>query len=292
MKISTKTIWIIIVCALLCLVIIPLVINVLFKIDLGICVLQSEWDAGDALAFYGSVLSVLLTVIGVFLTIRYENNKAKKEDSIKYKPILELDGINLNEKCGYREVGLGYGISYSNDNPNKEQILKRFSENLCGKRPKYQLYFKNVGRGETFNARLESFKIKSLNWTDISNMVSNYSTPQYIGEIIADGYLGVYVYLPDYLLLPKDTSNINYFDLCTELTITYSDMFDRMKYKSVLYIHHKITVTGIEELTPDVYDDNYHYVKVKYEPYDPMPSKMIFSKKKGEYVHEHEYIIE
>lgn len=292
MKINTKTIWIIIVCALLCLVIIPLVINVLFKIDLGIRVLQSEWNAGDALAFYGSVLSGLLTVIGVFLTIRYENNKAKKEDSIKYKPILELDGINLNEKCGYREVGLGYGISYSNNNPNKEQILKKFSENLCGKRPKYQLYFKNVGRGETFNARLESFKIKSLNWTDISNMDSNYSTPQYIGEIIADGYLGVYVYLPDYLLLPKDTSNINYFDLCTELTITYSDMFDRMKYKSVLYIHNKIKVTGIEELTPDVSDDNYHYVKVEYKPYDPMPSKMIFSKKKGEYVHEHEYIIE
>ena len=292
MKFGAKTVWILIVCTLLFLVIIPLGINILFKVDLGICVLRSEWDAGDALAFYGSVLSGLLTVIGVFLTIRNENNKAKKDDSIKYKPILELDGINLNEKCGYREVGLGYGISYSNDNPNKEQLLKKFSENLCGKRPKYQLYFKNVGRGETFNARLESFKIKSLNWTDISNMDSNYSTPQYIGEIITDGYLGIYVYLPDYLILPKDTSNIKFFDLCTELTITYSDMFDRMKYKSVLYVHHKITVTDVEELTPDVYDDNYHYVKVKYEPYDPMPSKMIFSKKKGEYVHEHEFVIE
>lgn len=292
MKSSAKTIWIMIVCVLFFLIAISLGINILFKIDLGIDMLQSEWEAGDALSFYGAVLSGMLTVIGVFLTIRNENDKDKNDDSIKYKPILKLDGINLDEKCCYREVGLDYAIAYGNDNPNKEQIFRKYCENLCGESPKYQLYFKNVGRGETFNARLENFKIQSLNWTDISNINSSYSTPMYIGEINKDGYLAVYVYLPDYLILPKETPNIKFFNLCTELTITYSDMFDRMKYKLILYVHHKITITGIEQLAPDVPNDKYHYVKVKYEPYDSITEKMIFSQKKGDYVHEHEYVIE
>ena len=264
----------------------------MFKFNLGISFLQSEWDAGDALAFYGALLSGVLTVVGVFLTIRNENNKAKKDDSIKYKPILELHGINLSENCGYREVGLGYSVSCSNDNPNKELIEKIFLDNLCGKHPKYKLFFKNVGRGETYNARLENFEVHSLNWKDISDIESNYSTPQYIGEINKDGYLGVYVYLPNYLILPKNTSNVTYFDLCTKLTITYSDMFDRIKYKSILLIHHKINILEIPAVSPELSDENYHYVKVEYVPYDPMPSKMIFSKVKGDFVHEHEYIVE
>lgn len=79
---------------------IPLGINILFKIDLGIDMLQSEWEAGDALSFYGAVLSGMLTVIGVFLTIRNENNKAKNDDFIKYKPILELNGMIFSQKKG------------------------------------------------------------------------------------------------------------------------------------------------------------------------------------------------
>lgn len=292
MKEKTKNIILIILSGIILVFLVPLLISVMFKFNFSISFLQSEWDAGDALAFYGALLSGALTVVGVFLTIRNENNKAKKDDSIKYKPILELHGINLSETCGYREVGLGYSISLSNNNPNKELIEKFFLENLCGKQPKYKLFFKNVGRGETYNARLENFEVHSLNWEDISNLSSNYSTPQYIGEINKDGYLGVYVYLPNYLILPKDSSSVKYFDLCTKLTISYSDMFDRIKYKSILCVHHRIKTLESPDIAPEVSDENYHYVKVEYLPYDTTLSKIIFSKRKGDFINEHEYIVE
>lgn len=42
---------------------IPLLINVLFKYDFEIPLLQSEWTAGDALNFYGSILTFLGTIV-------------------------------------------------------------------------------------------------------------------------------------------------------------------------------------------------------------------------------------
>ena len=53
------------------LVVVPLLINFLFKMDFGIELLRAEWDAGDALSFYGGLLAALLAVYGVYLSIDY-----------------------------------------------------------------------------------------------------------------------------------------------------------------------------------------------------------------------------
>lgn len=49
--------------------IIPIGINVLFKFDLNIWWLESEWLAGDALVFYGSIISTIIGIVGVYITI-------------------------------------------------------------------------------------------------------------------------------------------------------------------------------------------------------------------------------
>lgn len=89
-----------------------------------------------------------------------------------------------------------------------------------------------------------------------------------------------------------DSSSVKYFDLCTKLTISYSDMFDRIKYKSILCVHHRIKTLESPDIAPEVSDENYHYVKVEYLPYDTTLSKIIFSKRKGDFINEHEYIVE
>ena len=42
---------------------IPLLINILFKFDFNIWWLESEWSAGDALNFFGSILSFIGTIV-------------------------------------------------------------------------------------------------------------------------------------------------------------------------------------------------------------------------------------
>ena len=55
--------------ALICVVIllllmgVPFVINILFKINATTDILVAEWSAGDALRYYGAILSFLGTVV-------------------------------------------------------------------------------------------------------------------------------------------------------------------------------------------------------------------------------------
>lgn len=70
-------------------IIFPIIINIAYKLKNPIFILQSEWNADTALLFYGTILSFL----GIFLTIRY-NEKNHKIDLInKVKPFLILREI-------------------------------------------------------------------------------------------------------------------------------------------------------------------------------------------------------
>ncbi len=266
---------------LLIIVLIPILLNILFKIDLGIWIFQSEWGAGDVLSFYGSLLSGLLTVVGVFLTLKHESKEKRNDEAIKYKPILEFNGINQEINCPCREAGLGYAISLPIDS-NNERLQKLFFEHQYCNNPKYIINFKNVGRGETFNARLEELEIKKNEWTEASGIHSSYTYSQYIGEIIKDGFFNVHMNLPDYLILPQECDN-DYFELSIKLHIIYSDMFDKNHYRYTLHILHKVYINQIEDLSP-ICPENFQYAKVNYNIVQIMPEKKIYSKDQNKYV--------
>ena len=70
--------------ALICVVIllllmgIPFVINILFKINTTTDIFVAEWSAGDALGYYGAILSFLGTVVLGALAL-YQNHIIKTE---------------------------------------------------------------------------------------------------------------------------------------------------------------------------------------------------------------------
>lgn len=152
--------------------------------------------------------------------------------------------------------------------------------------------FQNVGRGETFNAVVDKFAVKDKNWSDISYIDSNVNCNQYIGEIIQNGYFYIRVNLPDYLILPKKLENQKWFELATELSVSYSDMFNRIRYRTILHIRHKIFVEEEIQPAPSINRDDYHYVKVHYEPYQIMPYKEIYSSIKNAFVNENKIVLD
>lgn len=285
----------IILWSIFCVIIIPIILNLLYKFDSGICIFQTEWQAEDTLSFYGDILGAAVTVIGVVWTINNERKERKKDNSILYKPILELVQVNpqtLPMACGYREVGLGYQIGFRNDQTETEKLTEIFFEQQRQNNPKYVLLFQNVGRGETFNAVVDKFVVKDKNWSDISYIDSNINCNQYIGEIIQNGYFCVRVNLPDYLILPKSLENQKWFELVTELSVSYSDMFNRVRYRTILNIRYKIFVEEEVQPTPSIARDDYHYVKVHYELYQIMPQKKIFSPIKNAFVNENKIVLD
>lgn len=57
---------------------VPVIIHIVFKIDSGISFLEAEWEAGDVLAYYGSILSFIGTVVLGALAL-YQNKLIKEE---------------------------------------------------------------------------------------------------------------------------------------------------------------------------------------------------------------------
>lgn len=77
-------------------IVIPGLINALFKLDLGIELFRAEWDAGDALSFYGMLLAAILAVCGVCMTIDYSNRNYR--DDLRNKVLPFFSVYNLKTK--------------------------------------------------------------------------------------------------------------------------------------------------------------------------------------------------
>lgn len=242
--------------------------------------------------FYGGVLSGLFTLVGVLITIKYERNVKKEEDLVTYKPILAVEGINFDVNCSVREVGLSMGFSSSISDPDKEKKQEKFYKQMKENNPKYRLIIRNKGRAETFNAVLEKFEVASVNWEKETNLYSNYSGGQYVGEILKDGYFGIDVNLPNYLFMPEKMEGILWYELRTNTVITYSDMFDKRKYQYTIHTVYKVVIDQYQEEQPYFYKDKYKYAMVHYEIDSIMPEMKIYSNKKKEYIHEQKYIKE
>lgn len=279
---TKNNLWKLISCVFVALIIIPVLINTLYKIDIGIWFLQSEWKAGEMLSFYGAILSAVGTVLGVVYTIRNDYRLRSKENTILYKPILELVGINtiLSDLVISRDVGIGYPISLSSTDIDSYY----FFEQQQSLNPKYILLFRNVGRGETLNTVVNSFNVVEVNWEDISYLQPNINENQVVGEIVQGGEFVVNMNLPTYLIMPKNQSDCSWYELRAELIISYSDMFAKNRYQRKYHFIFKVIVEDEVTPAPNISSDEYHYVSVRYEFLGVLPSKFVYSEKHNKFI--------
>lgn len=254
-------------------------------------ILTDNLDFGY-LNFYGTILSGIITLMGVKITIKHENNVKKNDETITYKPILAVDGINKKISCMSREIGLGMEYVFSNSDPDMKRKSEKFFEQQKSNNPKYCLYIKNKGRGETFNAILEDFIVASANWDKEINVHSNIGHNQYIGEVLKDEYIGINVNLPNYLFMPEKMKDVLWYELSTTTIISYSDMFNRVRYQYRIHTVYKVVVEEFVDEQPYFYRDGFKYAKVCYELLEIMPEMRIYSKKHKKFIHEHKYITE
>lgn len=236
--------------------------------------------------FYASFFGGLITLVGVVITLESESKQKKKDDSIKYKPILRVEGINLDKNCLLREVHFGMGFSSSNSDPNREAKCEKFYKQTSPENPLFRLMLKNIGRGETFNAVLEKAEIKSVSWDDKPNLYFLGGRNQYIGEICINELLGIDFYLPEYLFITESLNGRKYHEICIGLFIDYSDMFNRVKYQQSIHIKLRVNVVKFEKELPYFYKDNYKWAKIRYSSPVIMPMKKVYSFKDDEYIHE------
>lgn len=290
---KTKKVIIVIIetLGIICLFIfLPIIFNWIIEVLKCLKIIPSNYDE-RLLNSYSTILGGLITLVGVWMTIKYENKAKNEENLIIYKPILEVCGVNEDITCLLREVSLGMSYYSSNSDPDREQKQKKFYEQQRDN-IKYRILLQNKGRGETFNTVLDCFELVEISWDKDNTILSGNSGRQYVGEILKDGYFGIDVNLPKYLFMPEKLEGRLWHELRANIIINYSDMFDKMKYQYRIHLIAKVSVEKFEENQPYFYKENLKYAKVRYDAIDLMPSKKIYSKRKGMYINLTEYMKE
>lgn len=108
---------------------VPLIIHILFKMNSGIPFLEAEWTAGDALGYYGSILSFIGTVVLGALAL-YQNRLIKDEsdkratllehkEHERYMPKFETNSRGCMGSC----AKLHFSIKNISDNSSTEICL-------------------------------------------------------------------------------------------------------------------------------------------------------------------------
>ena len=75
---------------ILFIVIIPALINWLFKQAAPSSFFVAEWGAGDVLAFYSAMLAAVTAILGVYISIEYAQRNYRIDEANRVKPYLAL----------------------------------------------------------------------------------------------------------------------------------------------------------------------------------------------------------
>lgn len=98
-------------------VIVPFLINILFKYKAPIKLLEAEWDASDMLGYYGAVLGFLSTTLLSMLAI-WQNEKIRQMEEAKEAPAL----LCQNSGCSGNYGNLSISLVNANSNSMIYQI--------------------------------------------------------------------------------------------------------------------------------------------------------------------------
>jgi len=83
--------WIYVIFFVTTVILIPLIINIFFKIQSPCYLFSAEWSAGEFLGFYGTVLGAVVTIVAIITTIKI----TKKQNEIQHKHFIAEYRKNL-----------------------------------------------------------------------------------------------------------------------------------------------------------------------------------------------------
>lgn len=260
------------------LLIIPIFINLLFKIYID-NLFSAEWSAGDMLSFYGSILGGCLTLFGVMITLKHQEKDSLERDLIKYKPILDVETIESfrNYFGGNRDIILRnqYGSYFNTEDSSFVQQTDLIDSEAS---QIFHVLIKNKGRGETTESFLKNLKITEDSLEVFPKLYIGPSGEISLGEILVDQKIDLVFHLPNYISVNENFEQDSYL-ISIELLIAYEDIFGILKRDFKLIV--QLNVVLLEEIQPS---ENWHVFEkeklfcVSYEDPTCMQNTVIIEK--------------
>lgn len=145
-------------CVLFLVVIIPIIINELYKVDNGYL---TKWNASDVLAFYSELLSGLIAIICLIVTICFSKKDTEKQiNSFKSQiklPFLIIDSVkNMDDNEDFEIL--------SDACWQKEYYFSNIKEN-----EQISIFLKNIGEGNPVSPSWKLEKESKMHTVYIDN---------------------------------------------------------------------------------------------------------------------------
>lgn len=120
--------------------VIPFLINVFFQYQAPLRWLEATWGSGDLLSFYGSVLTGILAILGVFWTVQYSKKQYKEDNINRVLPYIAINTMQTETKVDVIEYILwSLGIINEEKNNKKKDIQNQEKNEMV----KYREYILN-----------------------------------------------------------------------------------------------------------------------------------------------------
>jgi hypothetical protein len=100
-------------------IIIPIIINLIMKINIGLAVQQNDW-----IGFFGGYVGGIFTLIGVLLTIDYYRKQEKEDKRISIMPYIKAKQRSLvavDEAIDENVINLAYYSEHKNANESSNE---------------------------------------------------------------------------------------------------------------------------------------------------------------------------
>lgn len=158
-KIKKMMLWVIVIILIIS-ILVALIINILFKWHSNIFFIEAEWNAGDALSFFGSILSAIIGIIGIYVTTYISQEKYREDIKRSVLPVFSMSPV-------YRTFVDAFGLIFEEKKENKKKNEYR-EEKLN------ELFFELKSDGVRFFKSLSKKQTEILTqngnvWNNISN---------------------------------------------------------------------------------------------------------------------------
>ncbi|MBE6845184.1 MAG: hypothetical protein E7508_05635 [Ruminococcus sp.] len=224
-----------IVTLLLILVIIPIIINELYKIGKGY---TTVWSGADMLSYYGSIVASVGGILGVFFSIKYAQKEYKEDSRQRIMPFIATEYLSAYEHIdnffkkenGQSEANyytITYtttkGIEYPKTFPKEiENIIKNqgeYSEEITPgciviRHKKFYLSalkLKNVGEGAACKLTFGLYKLVDGEYEE--DIDHRKTSIPFLLDKTGDLFVGIYWDLEDKASLGKYNFDIMYSDI-------------------------------------------------------------------------------
>ena len=74
----------------------PIVINYLFKLQAPLDIFVAEWDASSILSYYGTIIAAVIAIYGIYITLQYSQKNYKDDVRNRSMPFIVIEMLKTS----------------------------------------------------------------------------------------------------------------------------------------------------------------------------------------------------